>query len=100
MQLSFRCSTMCGNGLNHADRTPPGERGPLHGVPVTVKECFDVAGTASTAGLTARAGHRVETDAPLVARLRQSGAIIVGQTNVFQLLMYVESDNPVYGHNK
>jgi fatty acid amide hydrolase len=36
-------------------------------------------------------------DAPLVARLRQAGAIILGKTNVSQLLMYVESDNPVYG---
>lgn len=80
-----------------ADRTPAGERGPLHGVPITVKECFDVTGTPSTAGLMARAGHRAETDAPLVARLRQAGAIIVGKTNVSQLLMYVESDNPVYG---
>ena len=36
-----------------ADRTPAGERGPLHGVPITVKECFDVTGTPSTAGLMA-----------------------------------------------
>ena len=82
---------------HQADRTPADERGPLHGVPVTVKECFDLAGTPSTAGLTARAHHRAEADAPLVARLRQAGAIIVGKTNVSQLLMFVESDNPVYG---
>jgi len=83
-----------------ADRTPAGARGPLHGVPITVKECFNVAGTPSTAGLTARSGHRAVTDAPLVARFRQAGAIIVGKTNVSQLLMYVESDNPVYGRNQ
>ena len=80
-----------------ADLTPLRERGPLHGVPVTVKECFDVVGTASTAGLTARSGHRAVADAALVARLRQAGAIILGKTNVSQLLMFVESDNPVYG---
>jgi fatty acid amide hydrolase len=80
-----------------ADKTPVDERGPLHGVPITVKECFDVEGTPSTAGLTSRKDHRAATDAPLVARLRQAGAIIVGKTNVSQLLMYVESDNPVYG---
>jgi len=80
-----------------ADRAPANERGPLHGVPVTVKECFDIAGTPSTVGLTARAGHSASSDAPLVARLRQSGAIVLGKTNVAQLLMYVESDNPVYG---
>ena len=80
-----------------ADRTPASERGPLHGLPVTVKECFDVAGTPSTAGLTARSGHRAESDAPLVAGLRRAGAIILGKTNDSQLLLYVESDNPVYG---
>lgn len=80
-----------------ADRTPASERGPLHGVPVTVKECFDIEGTPSTVGLTSRAAHRATADAPLVARLRQAGAIILGKTNVSQLLMYVESDNPVYG---
>jgi fatty acid amide hydrolase len=80
-----------------ADQTPAAERGPLHGVPVTVKECFDLAGTPSTVGLTARAEHSASDDAPLVARLRHAGAIILGKTNVAQLLMYVESDNPVYG---
>jgi Asp-tRNA(Asn)/Glu-tRNA(Gln) amidotransferase A subunit family amidase len=80
-----------------ADQTPPSQRGPLHGVPVTVKECFDVAGMPSTAGLTARSAHHAESDAPLVARLRQAGAIILGKTNVSQLLMFVETDNPVYG---
>jgi fatty acid amide hydrolase len=80
-----------------ADRTPTSQRGPLHGVPVTVKECFDVAGTPSTVGLPARAGFRATGDAPLVARLRQAGGIILGKTNVAQMLMYVESDNPLYG---
>jgi Asp-tRNA(Asn)/Glu-tRNA(Gln) amidotransferase A subunit family amidase len=80
-----------------ADLTPPSERGQLHGVPVTVKECFDVAGTPSTAGLTVRSAHRAASDAPLVARLRQAGAIILGKTNVSQLLMFVETDNPMYG---
>ena len=80
-----------------ADLVPSPERGPLHGLPVTVKECFDVEGTPSTAGLTARLAHRAASDAPLVARLREAGAIILGKTNVSQLLMFVEADNPVYG---
>jgi Asp-tRNA(Asn)/Glu-tRNA(Gln) amidotransferase A subunit family amidase len=84
-----------------ADRVAASERGPLHGVPVTVKECFDIAGTPSTVGVPSRASHRAESDAPLVARLKRSGAIVLGKTNVSQLLMYVETDNPVYGltHN-
>lgn len=50
---------------------------PLHGVPVTVKECFHVRGTPSTLGLDARRDHRAQADAELVARLRAAGAIIV-----------------------
>ena len=71
--------------------------GPLGGVPMTVKESFDVAGAATTAGLTARAGHRAAADAEMVARLRGAGAILLGKTNVPQLLMANETDNPLYG---
>ncbi|MGQ0632982.1 MAG: amidase [Planctomycetaceae bacterium] len=71
--------------------------GPLHGVPISVKELFDVAGVATTAGLTNRVGHRAPHDAPLVARLRGAGAIVLGKTNVPQIGMLFESDNPVYG---
>lgn len=80
-----------------ADGVPASARGPLHGVPVTVKECFDVKGTPTTVGVVARSGHRADRDAPLVARLREAGAIVLGKTNVSQLLMFVETDNPVYG---
>lgn len=71
--------------------------GPLHGVPLTIKESLDLAGTPSTFGLPSRAGQLAERDDPYVACLRQAGAIILGKTNVAQLLLYVESDNPVYG---
>ena len=71
--------------------------GPMHGVPITIKEQFLVAGTPTTAGLPSRTGHRAATDGPLVGRLRQAGAIILGKTNVSQLMIYHESDNPVYG---
>jgi len=75
-----------------------GERtGPLHGVPITVKEAFAVTGTPATYGLESRAHTLAAEDDPYVARLRQAGAIIVGKTNVSQLLLYSESDNPVYG---
>jgi Asp-tRNA(Asn)/Glu-tRNA(Gln) amidotransferase A subunit family amidase len=71
--------------------------GPLHGVPITVKESYDVAGTPTTAGVSARSGRLVAADSSVVRRLRGAGAIIVGKTNVSQLLLYNESDNPVYG---
>ena len=79
-----------------ADATTPEGR-PLHGVPVTVKECYDVRGTASTLGVDHRRNQRAENDAELVAKLRAAGAIVLGKTNVSQLLLYVEADNPVYG---
>lgn len=71
--------------------------GPLHGVPVTIKECLDVQDTPSTLGLPGRVHDRASADDPYVARLRQAGAIVLGKTNVPQLLVYYESCNPVYG---
>lgn len=71
--------------------------GPLHGVPVTLKECFDVADTPSTFGLSARAGHRASADDAYVARLLAAGAIPIAKTNVAQLLFFYETENPVYG---
>ena len=71
--------------------------GPLHGVPLTVKECLDLEGAPSTFGLPGRAGAVAAQDDAYVAALRAAGAIVLGKTNVSQLLMYYESDNPVYG---
>ena len=53
-------------------------RGPLHGVPFTVKDSFDTAGVISTAGLKGRASFVPETDATAVARVRAAGAIMLG----------------------
>lgn len=71
--------------------------GPLHGVPVTIKESLDVAGMPATFGITTRVATSATADDRYVARLREAGAIILGKTNVAQLLFYNESDNPVYG---
>lgn len=71
--------------------------GPLHGLPVSIKESIEVAGTPSTLGLTARAGHRATSDSPQVAALKNAGAVIIGKTNVALLLRAYETNNPVYG---
>lgn len=71
--------------------------GPLHGVPVTIKECFHVTGTPATMGLSKRQAHIALSDAPLVARLRAAGAVVLGKTNVPQLMLLHETDNPLYG---
>jgi Asp-tRNA(Asn)/Glu-tRNA(Gln) amidotransferase A subunit family amidase len=56
--------------------------GPLHGVPITVKECLAVAGMPATFGLPARANAPAGQDDRYVARMRQAGAIVLGKTNV------------------
>ncbi len=71
--------------------------GPLHGVPVTIKEQFRVAGTETTIGLPGQVGRVYDSDGPLVQKLRKAGAIVLGKTNVPQLLMVSEVDSPVYG---
>ncbi len=72
-------------------------RGPLHGLPMTVKESIEMAGHASTLGVTARATKIATADAALVRMLREAGAVIVGRTNVSQLLLYHEARNPLFG---
>ena len=71
--------------------------GPLGGVPLTIKESLDLAGSPSTYGLSSRAKVLAERDDRHVARLKRAGAIILGKTNVAQLLFFVETDNPLYG---
>jgi Asp-tRNA(Asn)/Glu-tRNA(Gln) amidotransferase A subunit family amidase len=71
--------------------------GALHGVPVSIKSAIDVAGHRCEAGTRLRAGNVAPQDAPLVTRLRAAGAIILGVTNVPELLMAWETDNLLYG---
>jgi Asp-tRNA(Asn)/Glu-tRNA(Gln) amidotransferase A subunit family amidase len=73
--------------------------GPLHGVPVSIKSSLDVAGLRCEAGTRLRAGHVATQDAPLVARLRQAGAVVLGVTNTPELLMAWETDNLLYGRS-
>jgi Asp-tRNA(Asn)/Glu-tRNA(Gln) amidotransferase A subunit family amidase len=72
--------------------------GPLHGVPLSIKSSIDVGGGfRCEAGTKLRAGCVPSPDAPLVARLRKAGAIILGVTNAPELLMAWETDNLLYG---
>jgi len=73
------------------------ELGPLHGVPISIKSSIDVAGHLCETGTRLRAGHIAAEDAPLVARLRAAGAVILGVTNAPELLMAWETDNLLYG---
>jgi|SRR5579871_185452 len=71
--------------------------GLLHGVPVTVKDSFDVAGQPTGVGSRLRSGHRAIADATAVARLRAEGAIILGKTNTPEMLAFYETDNWITG---
>jgi amidase len=71
--------------------------GPLHGVPITVKDSFDTAGLVSTWGTPGRRGFVPREDATAVARLRAAGAIVLGKTNTPELTFGFESVNPIHG---
>lgn len=71
--------------------------GPLHGVPMTVKESYDVAGLPSTHGDPALADNIATNDAVACTRLQQAGAIIFGKTNVPLNLADLQSFNDIYG---
>jgi len=71
--------------------------GPLHGVPISIKGSIEVAGYRNEAGTRLRAGIVATQDAPLVSRLRNAGAIVLGVTNTPEFLMAWETDNLLYG---
>ena len=79
-----------------ADRAK-GKKGPLHGLPMTVKESFDVAGWPTTWGMPEFKANIAQKDALAVERLKRAGAIVFGKTNVPVLLADWQSFNPVYG---
>lgn len=77
------------------------ERGPLHGVPISLKDLIDVAGQPTTAGSRVRAGHIADEDATVVRRLREAGAVLVGKTNLHEFAFGTTSEESAFGavHN-
>ena len=74
-----------------------GHVGPLHGVPVTIKDTIETAGLLSTSGSKLRDDYIPAKDAPAVARLKAAGAIILGKTNASEMAMDYTADNLVFG---
>ncbi len=72
-------------------------KGPLHGVPMTVKDSLDTAGMISSGGTTGRRSFVPAQDATVVARMRAAGAIVLGKTNTPELTLSIETDNLIYG---
>jgi amidase len=71
--------------------------GPLHGLPVTIKDAIEVAGVRSTGGSGELADHVPTSDAPAVARLRQAGAVVFGKTNVPEWSGDIQTFNDLFG---
>ena len=72
-------------------------KGPLHGVPMTIKDSFDTAGVISTGGTLGRKDHVPAADATVVARVRAAGAILMGKTNTPEFTLSFKTNNLVYG---
>lgn len=71
-------------------------RGPLHGIPIAVKDLIDVAGTRTSSG-SALPSIEATADAPLVRRLRDAGAIIIGKTNLHEFAFGTTSEESAFG---
>ena len=71
--------------------------GPLHGVPMTIKDSLDTAGVRTTAATVGRRDDVPSEDATCVARMRQAGAILLGKSNTPEFTLSGETDNLVYG---
>ncbi len=73
------------------------DRGPLHGIPISLKDIIDLAGTPTTAASRLRDGHRAVADAPVTARLRAAGAVIVGKCNLHEFAFGTTGEESAYG---
>ncbi len=71
--------------------------GPLHGVPVTIKDAFETAGLRTTSSFKPLTDHIPAQDATVVKRLKQAGVVLVGKTNLPMLALDIQCDSPVYG---
>ena len=71
--------------------------GPLHGVPMTIKDALETAGVRTTGGYPPLSGHVPKKDATAVARLKAAGAVLIGKTNVPPLSADGRADNPIFG---
>jgi len=72
-------------------------RGPLHGVPISLKDIIDLDGAPTTAASRVRDGHVARRDATVVSRLRQAGAIFIGKTNLHEFALGTTNEDSAYG---
>jgi aspartyl-tRNA(Asn)/glutamyl-tRNA(Gln) amidotransferase subunit A len=77
------------------------DRGPVHGMPISIKDLIDIAGQPTTAASRVRAGHIAPRDATVVRRLRDAGAVLIGKTNLHEFALGTTSEESAFGavHN-
>ena len=73
------------------------DRGPLHGVPISIKDLLDIKGLPTTAASRVREGHVAERDAPTIAHLRQAGAVFIGKTNLHEFAFGTTNEDSAFG---
>src|SRR3954454_12445763 len=73
------------------------DRGPLHGVPISIKDLLDVRGVPTTAASRVREGHVAERDAPTIAHLRMAGAVFIGKTNLHEFAFGTTNEDSAFG---
>jgi aspartyl-tRNA(Asn)/glutamyl-tRNA(Gln) amidotransferase subunit A len=72
-------------------------RGPLHGIPIALKDIVDQAGVPTTASSNVRRDHVAAADAPVTARLRQAGAVFIGKTNLHEFALGTTTEESAFG---
>jgi aspartyl-tRNA(Asn)/glutamyl-tRNA(Gln) amidotransferase subunit A len=73
------------------------DRGPLHGVPISIKDLLDIRGVPTTAASRVREGHVAERDAPAIVHLRQAGAVFLGKTNLHEFAFGTTNEESAFG---
>jgi aspartyl-tRNA(Asn)/glutamyl-tRNA(Gln) amidotransferase subunit A len=74
------------------------DRGPLHGVPISIKDLLDIRGVPTTAASRVREGHTAaDRDAPAIAHLRQAGAVFIGKTNLHEFAFGTTNEDSAFG---
>jgi aspartyl-tRNA(Asn)/glutamyl-tRNA(Gln) amidotransferase subunit A len=79
------------------ERAAGRDRGPLHGVPIAIKDLIDIKGVPTTAASRVRDGHVASSDAPVITQLRRAGAVLIGKTNLHEFAYGTTSEDSAFG---
>ena len=80
-----------------AERARGVDRGPLHGLPISIKDLIDIAGQVTTAGSLVLADNVATADAPVITRLREAGAVLIGKTNLHEFALGTTCEDSGFG---